>query len=217
MAVPLPQTSARAELALLTRDRILRGLAEVLTSSQDDVTFRAVAEASHVPERTIYRYFDTKEAVFSAFWVWLNERLGVPAPPQSPQQLIDQVPALFAAFESEAPLVRAMLHHRHGRSTRLANTEARRVRLTAALKPLLTQLQPVSRRRLLAGVQVLYSAAGWETMKDYWGLSADQAADAAQWAIGALIAQAQDGARRSSRMAATRHQDFTLKKPIERN
>jgi len=39
-------------------------------------------------------------------------------------------------------------------------------------------------------------------MKDYWDNTSDQAADAAQWAIRALIAQAQRKIRQSGKSAA---------------
>jgi AcrR family transcriptional regulator len=191
-----PALSPRDDLAALTHARIMQGVASVLISG-DGVTFRALAEASGVPERTVYRHFETKEAVFNAFWTWANERLGMPAAPRTAEELIDQVPALFAAFESGEPLVRAMLHDPHGRATRTAHAEARRDRLRAALKDVLGPLTAAERRRLLASAQALISAAGWETMKDYWGLTSAEAADAAQWAVRVLVAEARRGNRRS--------------------
>jgi len=198
----LPSASARTDLAVLTRERIMRGLADLLASASGDVTFRALSQASGVPERTIYRHYATKEAVFSEFWMWLNTRLGMPAPPKSPEDLVEQVPVVFAAFEAGEPLVRAMLHDAHGRATRLAHTEARRAKLRDALGDILVALEPADQRRLLSSIQVLFSAAGWENMKDYWDNTSDQAADAAQWAIRALIAQAQRKIRQSGKPAA---------------
>ena len=173
----------------------MRGVAGILESGGGDFTFRVLAEVSGVAERTIYRRYATKEAVFAAFWIWLNERLGMPAPPKSPQELVAQVPVLFEAFEAGEPLVRAMLHDVHGRATRLAGRQTRQARFRGSLKEILNRLEPADQTRLLASVQVLSSAAGWETMKDYWDITSVEAADAAQWAIGALLAQAQRQAR----------------------
>jgi AcrR family transcriptional regulator len=215
MTVTPPYTSARADLAALTQERIMRGLADLLTSGRD-VPFRALAAASGVPERTAYRHYASKEALFSAFWRWLNERLGMPATPKSPQELIDQVPALFAAFESGEPLVRAMLHDPHGRATRLATTAARRTRLNTALEEVLEVIAPSDRTRLLASVQVLISAAGWETMKDYRGLTTAEAADAAQWAIRTLIAEAHRHGRSPRRPSSSGDQrPHTTTRPKE--
>lgn len=189
MTVELPITGPRADLAALTQNRIMQGLAGLLTAGED-VTFRALAQVSGVPERTLYRYYPSKDALLAAFWIWLNDRLGMPPPPRSPRELIDNIATIFAAFAAGEPLIRAMLHDPHGRATRLAYAEARRQRLRDALGPVLTPLDGPARTRLLASVQVLISAAGWETMKDYGCVTSQEAADAAQWAVAALIAAA---------------------------
>jgi len=192
-----PSQSVRAELTALVQTRIMRAVADVISAGNDEITFRALAEASGVPERTIYRYYPTKESVLSAFWIWMNERLGMPPKPTSPSELVAQVPALFGAFERDALLVRAMLHHPSGRATRLDNTKARQAKLQSALGEMLAEIGASDRRRLVAAVQVLFSAAGWETMKDYCGLTGAEAADAAQWGIGVLLAEAQRSSRKS--------------------
>lgn len=144
----------------------MQGLAELLTGGTE-VTFRNLAEASGVPERTLYRYYPSKDALLAAFWVWLNDRLGMPPPPRSPQELIDGIAAIFAAFAAGEPLIRAMLHDPHGRATRLAHAETRRKRLQAALASV--PIDAALRKRLLPAVQALISATGWETMRDYAG------------------------------------------------
>jgi hypothetical protein len=85
-----------------------------------------------------------------------------------------------------------MMHDPHGRAVRLANADARRQKFSEALKPLIEMLPETEATRLLASVTVLCSATGWESMKDNWQLSGAAAAEAAQWAVKALI----DDARR---------------------
>jgi AcrR family transcriptional regulator len=188
MTVELP-SPPRLELAGLTEERIMKGLSGLLTNG-DEVTFRALSRASGVPERTLYRYYPSREALLAAFWTWLNDRLGMPAPPKSPQDLIASIAGIFAAFAADEPLIRAMLHDPQGRATRLAHGEARRARLRNALQPVLAPLEATARRRLLVSIHALISAAGWETMRDYGRVSSPEAADAAQWAVATLIAEA---------------------------
>lgn len=191
MSLAIMTGSPRADLAALTETRVMQGVAALFGSGVGDFTYRSLAAASGVPERTIYRYYPTKEAVFAAFWVWLRgERLGLPPPARTLDELFARLPVAFAAFDRSEPLIRAMLHDPHGRATRLTHAEARRAELRAVLAGVLAALDPAARTRLLASVQLLFSAAGWETMKDYWGLSGAAAADAACWAVAALIAQA---------------------------
>jgi AcrR family transcriptional regulator len=197
-AATTPLLSARTELAALTRDRILGGLAALLRQSDDEVTFERLALEARVPQRTLYRYYANKEALFSAFWPWVNESIETPPRPTTTAELVAHIPALFAAFERDEALVRAMLHNPHGRAVRLANADARRKKFEAALSDVTARLSGAEAKRLLAAVTALCSASGWETMKDNWGLSGPVAAEAAQWAVEALIDEARGHSRSGS-------------------
>lgn len=199
MTAELPSANIRADLAALTEERVMQALAGLLTAGADEVTFRALASASRVPERTLYRYYPNRDQLFAAFWIWLNDRLGMPPPPSSPDELVAGIARIFAAFSADAPLIRAMLHDRQGRATRLAHGEVRRKRLRTALEPVLEPLGAAERKRLMAAIQALISAAGWETMQDYGQLTSQEAAETAQWAVAALIAAAGPAPRRSNK------------------
>jgi AcrR family transcriptional regulator len=191
-----PRSSAREALAAMTHDKIMEGLAGLLRKGDEEVTFDLVARESGVPVRTIYRYFENKEMLFRAFWCWMNEAIKMPASPTNAEEVVSHIPSLFAAFDRDEALVRAMIHNPYGRSVRVANAEARRAKFAVALNELLGLLTEKDARGLLASVTVLCSASGWESMKDNWQLSGGAAAEAAQWAVTALI----DDARKRVRM-----------------
>ncbi|WP_423069487.1 TetR/AcrR family transcriptional regulator [Devosia sp. CN2-171] len=174
----------------MTEGRIMEGVATLLRRGSD-VTFDLVAKESGVPQRTLYRYFENREALFGTFWRWVNELIEVPPLPTSPDEVVSHVSALFEAFDRDEALVRAMMHDPHGRSVRLANSDARRRKFSEALRPVVDQLPEDEATRLLASVTVLCSATGWASMKDNWQLSGASAAEAAQWAVRALILAAQ--------------------------
>ncbi|MCH4545968.1 TetR/AcrR family transcriptional regulator [Rhizobium sp. WYCCWR 11279] len=190
-----PRPTAREELATITQDRIMEGLAALLRAGSDEVTFDLVARQSGVPQRTLYRYFANKETLLGAFWHWVNALISVPALPASPEQVVAHIPELFSAFDRDEPLVRAMLHNPHGRAVRLAHAKARREKFSIALRDVTGTIPSEDAQHLLAAVTALCSASGWESMKDNWSLSGAEAAKAAQWAVQALI----DDARRLSR------------------
>lgn len=181
--------SVRDELAALTHARAMEALAALLRENRD-VTFELLARESGIPVRTLYRYFENKEAVFAAFWPWLNSQIDVPVRPRDPQELVAHIPDLFAAFDRDEPLVRAMLHHPHGRDVRLVHAVARREKFADALEEVTREMPAAEASSLLAAVTALCSAAGWETMKDNWELDGPAAAEAAQWAVRALLNEA---------------------------
>jgi AcrR family transcriptional regulator len=92
--------SPRAELAAMTESRIMEGVASLLRRGSD-VTFDLVARESGVPQRTLYRYLENREALFGAFWGWVNELIEMPALPTTPEEVISHIPALFAAFDRD--------------------------------------------------------------------------------------------------------------------
>jgi AcrR family transcriptional regulator len=181
--------SVRQELATATRERTMTALAKILRSGTD-VTFDAVAREAAVPIRTLYRHFPSKEELFATFWPWMNERIEMPSRPKTVDEMIGHIPQLYAAFDRDEPLVRAMLHSPHGRQIRNATAAARRDKFSTALTEVTSGLTAYETLKLLAGITAICSAAGWESMKDNWGLSGPAAADAAQWAVTALINEA---------------------------
>jgi AcrR family transcriptional regulator len=186
----LSRLSPREELAVMTESRIMEGVAALLRRGSD-VTFDLVAKESGVPQRTLYRYFENREVLFSTFWRWVNKLIDVPPLPTSPEEVVSHVAALFEAFDRDEALVRAMMHDPHGRAVRAANSDARRKKFSEALKPVIDGLPQAEATHLLAAVTVLCSATGWESMKDNWQLSGASAAEATQRAVKALIEDAQ--------------------------
>jgi len=189
MQFDIPSKSPREQLAAMTRERILEAVARILRRGSE-VTFDQVAKESGIPQRTLYRYFENKDALFAAFWDWANATIEVPALPTSPGDLIEHIPALYAAFDRDEALVRAMMHDPHGRRVRMGNADARRAKFRDALKPLIAGLDEEDATGLLASVSAICSASGWEMIKDNWHLKGPAAARAAQWGVASLIAEA---------------------------
>jgi AcrR family transcriptional regulator len=186
--------SVRDELATATRERTMLALASIIRAGAD-VTFDAIGREAAVPLRTLYRHFPSKEELFAAFWPWMNQRIEMPSRPKTPEEVVSHIPELYAAFDRDEPLVRAMLHSPHGRDIRQAHAAARREKFATALQEVTANLTGYDTLKLLASVTTVCSAAGWESMKDNWGLTGPAAADAAQWAVTALINEAR-GRRR---------------------
>jgi AcrR family transcriptional regulator len=180
----------RAELAELTREHILRGMGRMITAGSESFTFKALAQISGVPERTIYRHFGDKDALYQTFYSWLNDQIIAPDPPLDPADLARYTRDLYASFDRQPELVRAMLNNPIGRELRDAQAALRTAKFVGALSGIANRLAEPEATALLASVEVLCSATGWDRLTRMTG--PDKAADAAAWAIAALIEKAEN-------------------------
>jgi AcrR family transcriptional regulator len=186
MAVSL--TDARAELV---RTRILEGVAQVLQRGEA-WTFASVAKEAGVPERTLYRYFPTREALLEGIFEWANARLGFQGePPTDAAALAALVRRCFPGFDTLAPVVRELLLAPEGRLARLRQKPARQRSSLALVQREAPGLGAADTRRLASVLQLLGQAGTWQSLRDYWDMDGAQAAEASVLAIQLLL----DGAR----------------------
>src|SRR5580698_2542291 len=69
-----------------TREHILRAVGHQLEQGPlEDLSFAEIAKDAHVGERTVYRYFPTKEALLGAFWAWMQSQAVTPPPEARPK------------------------------------------------------------------------------------------------------------------------------------
>jgi AcrR family transcriptional regulator len=89
--------SIRHEQKQQTRGRILdRALSLIRQGGDDAVTIRVVAARAGVTERTVFRYFENREALLRSIWCRMDELLGSLPMPQTADALIDQPRTLLS-------------------------------------------------------------------------------------------------------------------------
>lgn len=193
------ESPLRTEQAQATRERILAGVRTMFEQDPDNALgFDELAIVSGVNRRTIFRHFPTKEALLEAFWNDANASLGVRFWPESEKDLTALPPALFASLDGIDGIVRASHASGAGRQMRLQANEERQAAFRKSLAEISKGLAPERSKQLEATVQLLFSATAWQTMKDYWSLSGEEAGKAAAWAIEALLnAARRDGQNRT--------------------
>lgn len=183
--------SLKEARAAVVRERVLDGVAAVLAAG-DDLTFAKVAKAAEVPERTVYRYFPTREALLAAVFDWANRRLGfsgdLPTDRANVRALVRRV---FPGFDDIAPVIRELLVAPEGLLARLSSKDDRQQAALAVVDSEAPGLDPASRQRVAAAVQLLTTAATWQTLRDYWDTDGHEAAETAALAVDLLL----DGAR----------------------
>lgn len=206
---PVSLSGARAELV---RQRVLDGVARLLERGEA-LTFAAVAAAAAVPERTVYRHFPTREALLGAVYEWVNARIGAAA-----ERLVDapglarQLRQAFTGFDALAPVVRELLVAPEGRLARLAHNPERQRAALALVRHEAPGLDAASARRLAAALQLLTSAASWQTLRDYWGMDGAEAAETA--VLGSeLMLEAARARAASGRRARARRKKVARRAP----
>jgi AcrR family transcriptional regulator len=189
--IPEADGSLRARQKSATRDLILEAVGRCLSDrALEALSFADVAQEAGVGLRTVYRYFPTKEALLDAAWTWLHAAIGIDAFPDTAEELIALPARVFPLFDAREGIIRGMLASPQGREVRLAVNSARQAAIRQAVRDGAGDLPEPAFTRLCAAVQLLYSATGWVTMRDYWGLSGEEAGRAAGDAIRTLITSA---------------------------
>jgi AcrR family transcriptional regulator len=169
------------------RGRVIGGVGELIAAG-DPVTFGKIAAAAGVPERTVYRHFPTREALFAALYEDANARIGFDGDlPTTVAAMTEMVPRVFPGFDTIAPVVDELLRTPEGRRARLARTEGRRKAATAVVRDAQPSLDAATTRQLAAVVQVLATAAVWQALRDFWDMDGDEAAAAVTTAITRLL------------------------------
>ena len=144
-----------------------------------------------IERRTVFRHFASKEALLDAFWVWINAQVTDRILPETLDELVEAPKQTFARFDEQEGIIRASLHTPSGREMRMRTIPKRREAFAAALSEVTRGLQEQDADRLVAAAHVLYSAAAWETLRDYCSLTGPEAGETVSFALRTLIEAAQ--------------------------
>ncbi len=171
-----------------TRRRILDAAGALLhDGSLENLSYAAIACGAGVKERTVYRHFPNKDELLEALWGWLDPRIGLASFPSSEAEFAELPKQVFAAFDDNANLMRALWTSPQGREFRLKTNAQRQAAMRRSTADAVAGLPPKERAAITAAVQLLYSGAAWLTMKDYWGFTGREAGAASSLAIQMLL------------------------------
>ncbi len=185
----------RDQKAQETREAILLALYDLMSAENmpDEISIDAVSQKAGIQRRTVFRHFPTKSDLLTAFWPWLNARMGTVAEPQTLAELLDGPKVAFPKFDAHENAIRAALHSRTGRELRMGSVPSRRATFGAALAPAIASCSPDDARKAEAIAHLLYSAPAWEVLKDYGGLTGDEAGETASWALKVILSAITSG------------------------
>jgi len=192
--------SLREQHALATRERILGAVADLLEAGRaEELTVPAVAEASGVSLRTIYRYYPTREELLEAAGRWIGDELLRHPYPSHLDEVADHYQEGAKDFDRRPGLVRALAFSQLGQHVR---GYRRRERLEAIGRALRTELMNLSEselRQAEAVLAYLHNMLAYTSLREENGLSGDEIGEAIGWAIRTLIADLRKRNRHSRR------------------
>lgn len=175
-----------------TADRIIAAaFAQLQTRPDAPFSHESVAEAAEVSARTVYRHFPTQADLVRGVWEQLRDRSGTTWP-GSVEAIVPALRALFAQFERNSALTRAMLAAAPRADYAQAGSAEGRAAFRAALAPLLAGKPAGRRAQLVAQCLAIYSAPFWQMLRDRGQLSAAAAADAAADVMSATLRAASE-------------------------
>lgn len=172
-----------------TRDLILETALEIFLQAEEPFSHEAIAERAGMSARTVYRYFPAQSDIFLALWQRHREETKTRFPVHE-EDVLPLVHTQFHQFESHAPLVHAVLASPASTEILTHGWREGRAAFQKALAGITADLSAEQARWLVAVCQSIYSAPFWQMLRIRGELSGEEAADAAGWAMEAVLAAA---------------------------
>jgi AcrR family transcriptional regulator len=182
------QTSIRQEYKDQTHARIVdAAVALIEEAGEIPLTMSAVAARAGVTDRTVYRHFETREALVRATWTRMQQRVASQGFPRTAKTMIESPLRLFPRFDAARELVRASLYSPAGLDMRMSSNEERQEAMLASVHDAFPHADEQWMRRRAAVSQLINSAYAWEVLRQYWGIEGEEAGRAASEALAVLL------------------------------
>jgi AcrR family transcriptional regulator len=168
----------------LTRALILDAALETLErSSVGELTMRAVARHANISERTVFRYFPTREEFLDAIADAVRAKFDLPPPPATLDDLLSAPRQLYTRFEAVRNLTLAALHSELFHRMRETQAKARWL----AVRKLVDEAAPErgDRERRIAAANIRYylAASTWHYYRFYFNFALEETIACAEAAI----------------------------------
>jgi AcrR family transcriptional regulator len=186
---PLREGQAEA-----TRERILEALIRIMARGLAEVSIPAVAQEAGVSIPTVYRHFASKKELFAALGPYAAQQAGLMLD-NEPWTLEDEpqlVRTIYRRAEAIDSTLRAAMASQIGMEMRRQMMPRRLGMHRDAVARSLPDLTPDELERFARVLLLLHSSAVLRAFKDYFGASADEAAEDVIWATRTLLRGSRD-------------------------
>jgi AcrR family transcriptional regulator len=177
--------SSLAELHADQTERLIldSALAVLADDSFNGLTVRAVAKKGGISERTIFRYFATREAFLDAIAVAFTRLLNMPPAPQSVADLTAMPRELYRSFEPHAKLIRAVMHTEIFPRMKAGSAHERWVAISRLVDRDFRKAPARARRIAAANIRFFLSANTWQYYRFIFGFDFEETIACAETAI----------------------------------
>jgi AcrR family transcriptional regulator len=177
-----------------TRELILATAMEIFLRPEESFSHEAIAVHAGMSPRTVYRYFPTQADLLTAMWQRHREKTQTRFP-TTEAEMLPLVTVQFRHFEEHSGLVRALLASPNSEQVLAHGWREGHTAFQKALAGITAGLPEEQARSLVAVCQSIYSAPFWQMLRTRGQLSGSEAADAATWAMEAVLTSARARAR----------------------
>ncbi len=177
-------TALQEKKAAFTQKLLLDAACELIeTIDISELSFKKVSEKAGISQRTMFRYFTTREAFLDALTARLYIELDLPDIPDTVHELPNYIAVLYKKLDAQPRKVNVLLSA--DLLPRVLSTTAK-ARLEA-LKKLLAEAYPNCSKaditKTAANLRYVMSASSWRYYRNYFELELDTAIDCAQLLI----------------------------------
>jgi AcrR family transcriptional regulator len=156
------------------------------------ITVRASARQANISERTVFRYFPSRDDLLDAVAQEMRARLKLPPSPASMADVQEAPRKLYSAFEANANLTKAGLNSEISSRMRGAVAKDRWVAVAAIIDDAAPQRGAHERKIAAANVRYLLSATAWHYYRFNLGCTLEESIDCAETAINLALAWVAD-------------------------
>ena len=174
-------TDATQKLILSTAIELLE------TSGVTDLTVRAVAKQAGMSERTVFRYFATRDEFLDAVASEAVSRMQTSAPPKTVKELLNFPAPLYRSYEERATLIEASLHTEIFKRIRAEATRKRWQTVRAIVDKHGAGKSKKERKIAATNISYYLSASTWHYYRSNFELSLDDSIACAKAAVRMII------------------------------
>jgi AcrR family transcriptional regulator len=189
----------------VTRDALVDAAVEAIRERGMDFSVQDAADRAGVTHRTVYRYFESRDALVDAvaerYEAWLAEQ-GI-TEGESIEEVLTQIEWLFRLFDQRPDLIRAAAMHTLIGGERIALSKQRTERWRRMFEASLPHLTREDVEPLFAICRTLTGSLGWYLLTSQFGLSGEQSGRAVRRVVEVAVADLRRQEEAAARRAAS--------------